>query len=310
MDAVGKILEEQLVTHGLSPAYAAIRTLTEVIRRSNESTGQGLIKELEQAKECLINEPHPLKSHTGRTPLSVMSGCDMFLHHIHKTLSEGDRAEFQNIKTKLVSQGLKLSEMRPICLNRITQMALRSFKDGQVILVHGYSEVVVTILLKAAEKFNITVLVTECRPFCEGYLMCEQLCKAEVSNKLIVDNAVACVMESVDMVMIGAEAVVENGGVVNRIGTYGIGLIAKSFLKPLYVCADSLKFVRMFPLSQRDLPEFTQGTVKAWPGHKMWQEIMTPIVDLTPPELITLLFTDLGILTPSGISDELIQLFR
>lgn len=309
MDLVGKIFEELLGDEEVSPAYAAIRTLTEVIRRSNESTGQGLIKELEQAKDYLINNNKSLKSHVGRTPLSVMSGCDMFLHHIHKTLSEGDRAEFENLKVKLVSQGLKLSEMRPCCLNQITQMALRCFKDGQNILVHGYSEVVMTILLKAAEKYNITVLVTECRPFCEGYLMCEQLKKAEINNKLIVDNAVACVMDSIDMVMIGAEAVVENGGVINRVGTYGIGLMAKAFLKPFYVCTDSLKFLRMFPLSQKDLPDFNIGNVQRWNGTGS-DEIIGPICDLTPPELVTLIFTDLGILTPSGISDELIQLFR
>jgi translation initiation factor eIF-2B subunit alpha len=310
MEEIAKCFKDQLLLKASSPAYAAIRTLTETIRKSNESTNQGLMKELEAAVDNLVKISETLKFDKGRTPLSVISSCDMFLHHIQKTLSEGDRAEFENLKQKLVALGVKLSEMRPSCLLKITQMALRSFRDNQTILVHGYSEVVCNVLLKASEKFNFTVLVTECRPYCEGYLTCEKLAEAKISYRLIVDNAVACVMDSVDMVMVGAEAVVENGGVINRVGTYGIGLIAKAFLKPLYVCTDSLKFIRMFPLTQRDLPAFTFGTVDTWKVSAGPEEIITPLCDLTPPDFITLLFTDLGILTPSGIYDQLIQLFR
>ena len=310
MERISQWFKDQLLVKNYSPAYAAIRTLTEVINSSEESTGQGLIKELEQAADFLIKDFMTMSLPTKRSPLSVISGCNMFLHYIHKALSEGDRAQFENLKTKLVAQGIKLSGMRPTTMANITQMALRSFRDDQTVLVHGHSDVVCNVLLKAAEKFNFTVLVTECRPFCEGYLTCSKLSAANISNRLIVDNAVACVMDTVDMVMLGAEAVVENGGVINRVGTYGIALIAKAFLKPVYVCTDSLKFLRMFPLSQRDLPEFTVGNVEVWDQSRDIMSINTPICDLTPPDLITLLFTDLGILTPSGISDELIQLFR
>ena len=310
MENISIQFQNQLLNKSSSPAYAAIRTLTDLIRNSSESTGQGLIKELETAADFLVKESQNLKMHIGRTPLSVKSGCDMFLHHIHKTLSEGDRAEFEKLKKKLVTQGVKLSAMRPTCIAKITQMALRSFKDNQVILVHGYSEVVCNVLLAAAEKFNFSVIVTECRPFCEGYMTCEKLAAGKISCRLIIDNAVASIMDTVDMVMTGAEAVVENGGIINRVGTYGISLIAKAFLKPLYVCTDSLKFLRMFPLNQRDLPEYTIGNVEAWDQSNSLKEIITPVCDLTPPELITLLFTDLGIFTPSRISDELIQLFR
>ena len=319
MEVVVQIFEEEVTEKSASPAYAAIRSLTEVIRQSSESTGQGLIKELECAKERLIQEAIKYKQATGRTPLSIMSGCDMFMHHIHKTLSEGDRAEFDNLKASLVNLGIKLSGMRPNCLARIAQVAIRCFKDEQVILVHGYSDVVINVLVKAAEKFNFSVIVTECRPFCEGYIASKKLLDAGITHRIIVDNAAANVMDSVDMVMVGAEAVVENGGVINRVGTYGLCLIAKAFLKPVYVCTDSLKFVRMFPLSQRDLPEFTQSLIQPWSCHNpsdtfchnsSLESISGAICDLTPPDLITLLFTDLGILTPSGISDELIQLFR
>jgi translation initiation factor eIF-2B subunit alpha len=61
-------------------------------------------------------------------------------------------------------------------------------------------------------------------------------------------------MAKVDMVIVGAEGVVENGGIISRMGTYQLGLLAKSKSKPFYVVAESHKFVRLYPLSQFDLP--------------------------------------------------------
>lgn len=63
---------------------------------------------------------------------------------------------------------------------------------------------------------------------------------------------------SVDMVLVGAEAVVENGGIINKLGTYQIALVAKALNKPMYVAAESYKFARLYPLSQRDLPKETK----------------------------------------------------
>lgn len=56
-------------------------------------------------------------------------------------------------------------------------------------------------------------------------------------------------MEEVDMVLTGAEAVVENGGIINRIGTYTTALCAQAHKKPFYVLAESFKFARLFPLA-------------------------------------------------------------
>ena len=51
----------------------------------------------------------------------------------------------------------------------------------------------------------------------------------------------------------GAEGVVENGGIISRLGTYQLGLLAKSAGKSFYVVTESHKFVRLYPLGQMDL---------------------------------------------------------
>ncbi|GFO41230.1 translation initiation factor eif-2b subunit alpha [Plakobranchus ocellatus] len=94
----------------------------------------------------------------------------------------------------------------------------------------------------------------------------------------------------------------------NFIGTYPLAVCAKQMNKPVYVVAESFKFVRFFPLSQRDVPDeykYHASTISA--GKDLEQE--HPIVDFTGPEFISLMFTDLGVLTPSAVSDELIKLY-
>ncbi len=84
--------------------------------------------------------------------------------------------------------------------------------------------------------------------------------------------------------------------------------------KPFYVAAESYKFARLYPLNQKDVPQaetsygFPDGT-----DHSKFSENMhfeNPFFDYTPPNYISLMFTDLGVLTPSAVSDELIKLYQ
>lgn len=71
----------------------------------------------------------------------------------------------------------------------------------------------------------------------------------------------------------------------------------------------------MYPLNQYDLPSATPEIVDfASLTHYTTNPPLdlvssNPSIDYTPPQYLTLLFTDLGVLTPSGVSDELIKLY-
>lgn len=78
-------------------------------------------------------------------------------------------------------------------------------------------------------------------------------------------------------------------------------------LRPAYACS-SAQFARLYPLEQRDLGpspchvEFVEPVPED-------AKVENTARDYTPPNYLTLLFTDLGVLTPSAVSDELIQLY-
>ncbi len=65
--------------------------------------------------------------------------------------------------------------------------------------------------------------------------MVKLLADAGIPAILVPDAAVGFIMEKVDLVMVGAEAVVESGGIINTMGTFGIAVLAKAANKPFYV---------------------------------------------------------------------------
>jgi translation initiation factor 2B subunit (eIF-2B alpha/beta/delta family) len=78
---------------------------------------------------------------------------------------------------------------------------------------------------------------------------------------VVLDAAMMYCMERVDLVLTGAEGVVENGGVVNKLGTAALAACAAAQGKPFYVAAESYKFARLYPFSQKDLPDYQARAV-------------------------------------------------
>uniref|UniRef100_T1L061 EIF-2B GDP-GTP exchange factor subunit alpha n=1 Tax=Tetranychus urticae TaxID=32264 RepID=T1L061_TETUR len=128
------------------------------------------------------------------------------------------------------------------CTQKIVKYGHPFIYEGSNILVHSYSPVVLETFLfvkKLGKRFSHGI---QC--------------------SLILDAAIGHFIEKVDMVMVGADGVVENGGIINKIGTYPLALCAKAFNKPLYVLAESYKFIRHYPLNQADIPQPIRGSDK------------------------------------------------
>ncbi|KAF2076200.1 hypothetical protein CYY_002500 [Polysphondylium violaceum] len=293
----------------VSVAIPAIKILTEVIRTSHATTIMGLQKDLEDATKQLKNCPF-------NQSISLSSVCDLFIRFVTRTSL--DFPNFDQCKVNLIERGEQLSTKSSMSRTKISQLADKFIRDGVTILVHGYSRVVLALLLNAAfQGKRFSVIVTESRPDSSGYKTAIKLQAAKIPVKLIMDGGVSRIIDKVDYVLCGAEAIVENGGIVNKIGTYQISIVAKAFKKPFYVAAESFKFTRSYPLNQSDIESLKKESPNDF---KVCQScsncekldlltIDSPTLDYTPPSYITLLFTELGVLTPSAVSDELIKLY-
>ncbi|XP_024005982.1 uncharacterized protein LOC18010522 [Eutrema salsugineum] len=284
----------------LAEAVAAIRALAAVIRASEATTMMELEIELKKASDTLKS--------WDTTSISLTAGCDLFMRYVTRT-SALEFEDFNSAKSRVLERAEKFGEISCKARKIIAMLSQDFIFDGCTILVHGFSRVVFEILKTAAQNKKLfRVLCTEGRPDKTGVLLANELAKLDVPVKLLIDSAVAYSMDEVDMVFVGADGVVESGGVINMMGTYQIALVAHSMNKPVYVAAESYKFARLYPLDQKDLePALRPIDFDVPVPPKV--EIERSARDYTPPQYLTLLFTDLGVLTPSVVSDELIQLY-
>ena len=103
-------------------------------------------------------------------------------------------------------------------MGQIAQFGDQFINDGTTVLTNGYDRVVSQLLVLSAtsKTKHFNVLVTETRPEGSGHKMAQVLSEAGIRVTMILDNAVAYSMSSVDMVLVGAEGLVENGGIIKR----------------------------------------------------------------------------------------------
>src|SRR5436189_5525612 len=120
-----------------------------------------------------------------------------------------------------------------------------------------------------------------------------ELHQAALDVTLMCDNMAAQVMKEgrINLVIVGADRIAANGDTANKIGTYGVALLAKAHDIPFYVAAPSSTFDlslasgAQIPIEQRDPAEITHsfGRQTAPDGIAVYN----PAFDVTPAELIT-----------------------
>ncbi|KAI2664101.1 Translation initiation factor eIF-2B subunit alpha [Labeo rohita] len=282
----------------VASAVAAIRSLLEFLKRDQSETILGL-------RENMTKAIHRLEETD--SSVAVSSGGELFLRFISLTsLEHPDLSQCRNV---MIERGELFLKKISLSRGKVGKLCHTFIKDGAKILTHSSSRVVLKVLENAAaDNKRFTVYVTESQPDSAGELMAQKLRKLNIPVTVVLDAAVGYIMEKVDLVIVGAEGVVESGGVINKIGTYQMAVCSKAHNKPFYVVAESFKFVRLYPLNQQDVPDRFKYKADILKTVKdLNQE--HPMIDYTPPSLITLLFTDLGVLTPSAVSDELIKLY-
>jgi methylthioribose-1-phosphate isomerase len=152
---------------------------------------------------------------------------------------------------------------------------------------------------------KITAYVDETRPLLQGSrLTAWELLQRGVPATLLCDNMAASLMRSgsVHAVVVGADRIAANGDTANKIGTYGVAVLARAHNIPFYVAAPSSTFDfdlahgDGIPIEIRDSREVTHGMGKQTAPDGI--DVYNPAFDVTPAEYITAFFTEKGIIEP------------
>ena len=166
----------------------------------------------------------------------------------------------------------------------------------------GYGTALGVIRAAAEQGKRVAVLADETRPFLQGArLTAWELVKDGIDTTVITDNMAAAMMglQQVDLVVVGADRIAANGDVANKIGTYGVAVLAKEHGIPFYVAAP-ISTVDLgtpdgsrIPIEERNDREVTHvGTSRLTPEGA---RIRNPAFDVTPSRYVTAIITERGI---------------
>lgn len=186
--------------------------------------------------------------------------------------------------------------------------------DGSGVLTHcnagglatsDYGTALAVIYAAHDSGKKIQVFADETRPLLQGArLTAWELARRGVPVTVICDNMAAVVMreKKVQAVVVGADRIAANGDAANKIGTYGVALLAQAHGIPFYVAAPSSTFDLTLPdgsgipIEERPAEEITHGfgrqTVPAGVA------VYNPAFDVTPASLIAGLITEKGVISP------------
>lgn len=205
------------------------------------------------------------------------------------------------------------AEDRQMC-RAIGRVGAELVKSGQGILTHcnagglataeyGTALAVMYTALEQGKTFQ--VFADETRPLLQGArLTAWELQQAGIDVTLICDNMAAQVMREgkIQLVVVGADRIAANGDTANKIGTYGVAVLARAHQIPFYIAAPSSTFDlsiqdgSQIPIEQRDPREITEGLGKVIAPAGI--RVYNPAFDVAPAELIAGIITEKGLIRP------------
>jgi methylthioribose-1-phosphate isomerase len=243
----------------------------------------------------------------------IEARANLLIAKLQALRTNSDIATFEATHALLEEARAIESEDRAMC-RAIGRHGADLVQAGQGILTHcnagglataEYGTALAVMYAAAEQGKTFHVFADETRPLLQGArLTAWELQQAGIDVTLICDNMAAQVMREgrVQMVVVGADRIAANGDTANKIGTYGVAVLARAHGIPFYVAAPSSTFdLRItdgsqIPIEQRDPREITEGMGKIIAPSGV--RVYNPAFDVTPAELIAGIITERGVIRP------------
>jgi ribose 1,5-bisphosphate isomerase len=186
-------------------------------------------------------------------------------------------------------------------LDKVAQYGAEKVLDGDRIFMYSMSSTVWRIFKVAKEQGKkFEVVVTESRPGNEGLWTVTEMDKLGIPVSVSIDACIGELIPECDAVFVGADVISATGHALCKMGTYPSALVAKASGTPFYIAADTLKFdtgtliglpYRNESIHRHEVLDDSYPKEAVVVGH---------LFDETPPELVTAIITEVGILHPAA----------
>ena len=279
---------------GVAAAYGVVVGVQEAIADGDdvEARGRAAIDRLSQTRPTAVNlfwaleqMRGALEAAAGHPPLEVR---DRLLGEAHRIFEE-DR----EVCRQIGRNGAQLLKARSTVLTHCNAGGLATADYGTALAV-------VYAAVEAGK--HVAVFADETRPLLQGSrLTAWELQQSGVDVTVICDNMAATVLrkKQIDGVIVGSDRIAANGDVANKIGTYGLAILAREHNVPFYVAAPlstidmSLSSGDRIPIEERRPEEVTEGFGKRTAPEGV--KVYNPAFDVTPNRLVTAIITERGV---------------
>ncbi|HEX3725514.1 MAG TPA: S-methyl-5-thioribose-1-phosphate isomerase [Pirellulales bacterium] len=229
-------------------------------------------------------------------------------------LAQRGTAMSNEIFSRLLAEARAIHEEDRQMCRAIGRHGAGLLADGQGVLTHcnagglataDYGTALAVIFAASEQGKRLHVYVDETRPLLQGArLTAWELQQRGIDATLICDSMAAQVMREgrVQAVVTGADRIAANGDTANKIGTYGVAVLAAYHDIPFYVAAPtstfdlSLASGEGIPIEQRAAEEITEGFGRR--TAPIGQRVYNPAFDVTPSRLIRGIVCERGIIEP------------
>jgi len=302
---------------GIAAAYGLVLDAQNVSR--DEVSTSNLIQRLRKSSDLLAS--------TRPTAVNLAWA----LNEMSQVLDQAEKS--QNSVGELVIQlrdaALKIHQDDIAACKEIGRLGATLFpqKEGGLgVLTHcnagalatgGYGTALGVIRSVFERDSKIRVYADETRPRFQGArLTTWELVEDGIPVTLIADNMSAVLMRDglIDRIVVGADRITANGDVANKIGTYGVAVLANAHNIPFYVAAPlstidlSLEHGKDIPIEERDASEV--WNINGAPICAKGTQFFNPAFDVTPARLVKAIITEKGIVEGPNYNAGLAALFK
>jgi methylthioribose-1-phosphate isomerase len=220
----------------------------------------------------------------------------------------------EELKAALLAEAESIREQDAATCRAIGQAGQHLIRDGASVLTHcnagglataEYGTALAVMYAAHEQGRRFSVYADETRPLLQGArLTAWELAQAGIDVTVICDNMAGLLMRQgrVDMVVTGADRIARNGDTANKIGTYGLAVLARAHQVPFYVAAPLSTFDlatpdgTAIPIEERPAEEISKGFGRVTVPDGV--ACYNPAFDVTPADLIEGIITERGIIRP------------
>ncbi|GGM70215.1 translation initiation factor 2B subunit (eIF-2B alpha/beta/delta family) [Halarchaeum rubridurum] len=227
---------------------------------------------------------------TARDLLAARESMAAVANRVHRVVAEADTADADGILASATA---------------VLDAALAADDEAAAAAAAEFAGASLLTLSRSGTAFDAVVgatpervVVAESRTGREGVDTAERLADAGLDVALTTDAAVASLVAAVDAVLVGADTVLRDGSVVNKVGTRAAALAAAEADVPVYaVCATD----KIAPETDPDDPDVEDAPSAELYDGDASLDVVNPLFDVTPASLVTGVVTEDGVLDEAGV---------